>query len=320
MKKILIVGTGNISIKHYNNILKIKNKKFDIRFLKRQNFDEKLSSIIKNRVFYGNRDLSLFIPQYIILCSPSSMHLDDILFFQKKYPNAKMFCEKPLSNNCIKIFKKKITKKIYVGYQLRFHKLVLKLKKIIKKKLFGQVLNYQIITGQDVRLWRPNKKLEKTVSVNYKLGGGALLELSHEIDLSFFLFGKIKSITSKNMKTKYKQYKVEDNANVIFVHKNFMGTVSVDMFSPLKKRDIYVTFKNAIIHVDLILNKFTICKKNIKNSKSYILDEHLSMIKNFIEKRSNSSNFADYKTSAYIVKLVTLAKKSSDLSKTISVK
>ena len=257
MKKILIVGTGNIAFRHFQNILKLKITD-QIKILNRFSKIKNISNYLKNYIIKDIKTAQRFDPNFILICSPSSLHLEDILKFNTIFPKAKFFCEKPLTNKLKKIKKiKKInTDKIYVGYQLRFNKLALKLQNIIKKKSYGKVLSYKIITGQDIKDWRPNKKLINTVSVSSKFGGGALLELSHEIDLGLFLFGKPKNILCKNKKTKYQNFDVEDNSNIFFEYKNYVATICIDMFNPIKKRDLYVTFEKAYIHANFINKHF----------------------------------------------------------------
>ena len=73
----------------------------------------------------------------IIICSPTSMHLKQAI--NSLNLGAHVFIEKPLSNSHIGIvqLKNKIlkTKKfVFVAYMLRFHPLLIYVKKIVKEK------------------------------------------------------------------------------------------------------------------------------------------------------------------------------------------
>ena len=46
-----------------------------------------------------------------------------------------------------------------------------------------------MIVGHDLKKWRPDINYKDSVSAKKSLGGGALRELSHEIDLATHLFG-----------------------------------------------------------------------------------------------------------------------------------
>jgi predicted dehydrogenase len=68
------------------------------------------------------------------------------------------------------------------GYNLRFSYSLKRFNELIKKKIVGKILSVRCEVGQYLPDWRPNKDFRKTVSANKRLGGGVLLELSHEID------------------------------------------------------------------------------------------------------------------------------------------
>lgn len=317
MKKVLIVGTGNIALRHFKNISKLK-KITEIKIFKRFSPIKNVPHILRKSILLNMKNVRNFNPNYILICSPSSMHIDDINKFCDLFPNSKLFCEKPLTNKYKKLKKLKLKYKnrIYIGYQLRFNKLILKLKSIIESSQYGKVLSFKIFTGQDIKDWRPNKKLMNTVSVKSKFGGGVLLELSHEIDICLFLLGKPNNILCKNKKTKYKNFDVEDNSNIFFEYKKYIATICIDMFNPVKKRELFITLENAYISVDLIKNEMIINSKKKVIRKKEKSKEYEDMIYGFFVNKK-PYNFANYKTSILVNKIIDAANKSSKLSKNV---
>ena len=96
------------------------------------------------------------IKQYNIdtafITNPTSLHVNTALKLIKN--NVNLFIEKPLSNNLENIYflKKQLNKKklnCEIGFQNRYHDLLIKLKKIIDKKnmerLLNVILNFAII-------------------------------------------------------------------------------------------------------------------------------------------------------------------------------
>ena len=85
----------------------------------------------------------------------------------------------------------------YVGYNLRLHPVIRKIKAIIKNKIIWHV---------DIKLesylpdWRKNIIYSKSNSSNKSMGGGVLLDLSHELDYLNLLFGKINPLYCYNGK------------------------------------------------------------------------------------------------------------------------
>ena len=76
------------------------------------------------------------------------------------------------------MYKKKLKNNYYVGYNLRFHPVILFLKKIFKNK---KIFSINITSHSYLPKWR-KIDYRKSVSAKKKLGGGILLELSLEFD------------------------------------------------------------------------------------------------------------------------------------------
>ena len=160
VKKILIIGRGSISSKHIL-ALKLISKKFEI-------------INISSRKFNNNYAKQNFFDM-IVICSPSSFHYKHMQIVEQNFNNIKVLIEKPLFDKFYKI-KTKIKNKYFVGYNLRFHPVINYLKKKISNK---KIFSINIISHSFLPSWR-KKNYTRSVSARKKLGGGILLELSHE--------------------------------------------------------------------------------------------------------------------------------------------
>lgn len=181
-KKILIIGFGSIGRKHYA----ILSKKNDVFVITKQN--------IKNKNFLSFNKIKSFNFDYIIICNETYKHLNTLLKVKKYFKNTKILIEKPIFN---KIPSKKISNKnIFVGYNFRFHDQILFLRNYIKNK---KILDISIKCGYDLKKWR-SRDYKKTYSASKAKGGGVLLDLSHEIDYAYWIFGKLKVIKSSKKK------------------------------------------------------------------------------------------------------------------------
>ena len=69
-----------------------------------------------------------------------------------------------------------------VGYNLRYMKSLIKFREILSKKKIGKILSVRSEVGSYLPSWRKDTDYKKSVSAKKKLGGGVLLELSHDID------------------------------------------------------------------------------------------------------------------------------------------
>ena len=82
-----------------------------------------------------------------------------------------------------------------VGYNLRFSKSLQKFKEMIDSQVLGDLQGIYCSAGQFLPDWRPDKDYRESVSAQKSLGGGVLLELSHEIDYLRWIFGEIKWVS-----------------------------------------------------------------------------------------------------------------------------
>ena len=98
-----------------------------------------------------------------------------------------------ISKNILKLVRMCNSKKsiLMVGYNLRHMKSLSKFREILKKKIIGKILSVRSEVGQYLPSWRINSDYKKSVSAREELGGGVLLELSHDIDYLVWLFGKV---------------------------------------------------------------------------------------------------------------------------------
>ena len=82
------------------------------------------------------------------------------------------------SNNCL----------VTVGYVLRHSKILNKFKELINQSDIGKRLYAEIKCGSYLPDWRKDKDYRESVSAKSSLGGGVLLELSHEINYANWQF------------------------------------------------------------------------------------------------------------------------------------
>ncbi|MFX7793064.1 Gfo/Idh/MocA family oxidoreductase, partial [Acinetobacter baumannii] len=64
-------------------------------------------------------------------------------------------------------------------------------RQMIQEGVIGNLYNAFIEIGQYLPDWRPTKDYRETVSAKTELGGGVLLELSHELDYAQWILGSL---------------------------------------------------------------------------------------------------------------------------------
>jgi predicted dehydrogenase len=106
----------------------------------------------------------------------------------------------------------------------------------------GKPLSLSAEVGQYLPDWRPQQDYRKGVSARKDLGGGALLELSHELDYVRWLMGDVASVSSRLTKQSNLEIDVEDSADLILEFTNeVVGTVHLDMVRQPPARNCVVS-------------------------------------------------------------------------------
>lgn len=120
------------------------------------------------------------------------------------------------------------------GYNLRFLPSLKYFREIIGSRIIGEVLSVRCEVGQYLPTWRPSSDYRQGVSAKKTLGGGVLLELSHEIDYLRWIFGDVEWVRATVGKQSNLQIDVEDSAflTIGFVPnsdgKQILSTVTLD--------------------------------------------------------------------------------------------
>jgi predicted dehydrogenase len=327
IRKILIVGYGS-SGRRYFNIIKKIFPSIDLKIFS-------LSNLNKNQLFLKNfSEIKIFRPDLSIICNPASIRVKIIKFLTNL--NSHLLIEKPLASNyedvkkIIKIVKKKKLV-VKIGYNLRFLNSLKFLKKIIRSNKIGKIYTVNIIAGQSLLKWRKNINYKNSVSAQKKLGGGVLLELSHEIDYCNWIFGSFNRLFCRNSKISDLKVDVEDNAQILIFSKNkYPVSINLDFFRKDKSRICHVVGKNGSLIWDGVKNKliyFSSNKKkwiNIKFKKNDMKSTYTLMLKEMIKLCSSKNNFksnlADVSHAGKVVRLIDFALYSSKYLKVVKIK
>ena len=223
-------------------------------------------------------------PDYIVIASPTAYHFPQLKFIEKKLKNKKILVEKPLFDRSFNLKIK--NNKVYVGYNLRFHPIIIEIKKAINSK---KLWNIQLYCGSYLPEWRPDRDYRLSYSANNDLGGGVLLDLSHEIDYLNWLVGDIKIRNIVN--TKLSSLDITSDDFLLFSAESdrcpYIHT-SLNYFSRIPLRQIIIDGENINIKADLISNSCVIHENNklkksklfLKNRNTTYLLQHQAILKN----------------------------------------
>jgi predicted dehydrogenase len=142
--------------------------------------------------------------------------------------------EKPLARNASRtqsLFSalEKTDAFVAVGYNFRFHPAIREMKRRLGDGLIGELQYVRAEVGQYLPTWR-NTDYRGTVSARKDLGGGALLELSHDIDYVRWVAGDVRAVRAHTTRVSELDIDVEDTAEIILeMESGAVGSVHLDM-------------------------------------------------------------------------------------------
>lgn len=234
ISRVLIVGLGSIGKRH----LRLAREIFpdaDIRILR-----HKIGGAVppgSNGCFSYIDEAIAFAPEIAIIANPAPFHIE----IAQALANAAahLLIEKPLSDTLKGVEQLLETchtqgTVILTGYNLRYLPSLQRFRELLGKGVIGKVLSVRCEIGQYLPTWRPDSDYRFGVSARHDMGGGALLELSHELDYLRWIFGEVEWVKATLCRQSVLEIDVEDSAHLTlgFVPKangdRLIGTVNMD--------------------------------------------------------------------------------------------
>ncbi|TKF34104.1 Gfo/Idh/MocA family oxidoreductase [Vibrio kanaloae] len=261
MNKVAVIGLGNIATRHRRNLKSVfPNAKLLVMSASGRIPKETISD--SDGVVTDVEALIKANVDLVIVASPASFHAQhSIPLIEAGIPT---FIEKPVTTtheDTVAIQKAidKYKTPVAVGYCLRYLPSAQKLKILLDSKVIGTLYNAHIEIGQYLPDWRPNKDYKDCVSANEKLGGGALFELSHELDYAQWLLGPLALQHAILRSSDELGLDVEDIADVLATTES--GTVAnihLDFLQRKAHRQCSFVGSEGRIDWDLIQNQLTL--------------------------------------------------------------
>ena len=268
--KFLIVGCGSIGKRHISNLKQISpNSEINVYDSQSKLLNKVCKELQVNLAMEKNLDNTKY--DCVFICTPPSSHI----LIAKRAINAgsNIFIEKPVSSNPKEIasflsYTKKKNILAFVGYNLRFHKSINTIKKLIDSRKFGNPIHVSSYFGSFLPDWRLDQNYSKNYTARSDLGGGIIHDGSHELDYLRYFFGNPKFIQSNYKKTKFLKSDTEAISDIILEFTDdLLGTIHLDYLRRQYKRTLEILFEHGIIEWSLTESKINIFHAKSKRWK-----------------------------------------------------
>jgi predicted dehydrogenase len=295
--KVLIIGLGSIAKKHIAALKEIDTN------IKIHAFRSSLSSKPYEDVIdiYNFDNIASEEYDFCIISTPTANHLEDIK--KLKLFNIPLFIEKPLFDKVLKteINDLDVNVLTYTACNLRFLDCLqyVKSKFLNDKNLIVNEVNSYC--GSYLPEWRPGTDYKKCYSANADMGGGVHLDLIHEIDYIYWMFGQ-PNVSSKTLRQKSTlDINSIDYANYILTYDRFACSIILNYFRRDAKRYVEIVFNEFTIKADIINNKVYKNDCLIYESKQKSIETYKVQLNYFIDCVKNNKPTFNNMNEAYEV-------------------
>jgi predicted dehydrogenase len=215
---VLVAGAGSIGRRHMANLRKLGTRK-----LAAADPDAtRLQPVVDELRVEGFADfdeaLRVFKPDVVFVCTPPVFHINQALCALRN--GADVFIEKPLSHcrdglAALKEEARKSGRVVHVGYNLRFNPGIRMLKRFVEEGIAGRIMWARAEVAQYLPDWRPWQDYRHSYTSNRALGGGIILDASHEIDYILWMLGPPLELTCMAGRVSGLEVNVEDCATIL---------------------------------------------------------------------------------------------------------
>ena len=142
--------------------------------------------------------------------------------------------------------------KVTVGYNLRFHPVIRKLRETVDSGCIGDILSVRVWAGQYLPDWHPGEDYREGYVARSELGGGVILTLSHELDYMYWLFGDVDEVTATTSQPSELEMDAESLAEITLVFKSgIVGQVHLDCLQRGASRGCELIGSGGTVRCDL---------------------------------------------------------------------
>jgi predicted dehydrogenase len=205
-QRVLIVGFGSIGERHARLLSELKCD-VAVVSMREVSFSKRFNTL--------QQGLLVHQPTLVVVANATASHYSTLCELAQIGYFGDVLIEKPLFD-----FAKQLPshnfRQLRVAYNLRFHPVVVSLHALLAEQ---SVISIQAYVGQYLPTWRPRIDYRLCYSAHADQGGGALLDLSHDLDYISWLVGRWRRVAA------------------IGGHKSKLEITSDDVFSLLYESD-----------------------------------------------------------------------------------
>lgn len=295
-RSVLVLGAGSIGRRHLANLRRLcvgRLSTCDPDEGRRQHIAAEFQ--VETYSEFGQA-IAESKPDAVFVCTPPVYHVEQATLAVRA--GAHVFIEKPLSDRLqgIDTLKDEVCKNrrvVQVGYNLRFHPGIRKLKQRVQEGAVGKILWARVEVGQYLPDWRPWQDYRQSYTARRDQGGGILLDASHEIDYPLWLLGTPTELVCMGGKVSDLDVDVEDSATILVrFESGCQADIHVDFIQRTYSRSCALVGENGKLLWDYTKNEVSVVCPQSTEKMTYDFDSnqmYMSETEHFFDCIENES-------------------------------
>jgi predicted dehydrogenase len=328
LKCALVVGSGSIAKRHIRNLCQLYPDA-EVVCVSSSGRKLKASDVGATRIACTMQNAISDKPDIAIVASPANFHLRHASYLiEAKIP---VLIEKPICVELAELRRYSLDNsknKIAVGYNMRFMPAAIAVKQFIDSGALGRISTVFAEVGQYLPDWRPETDYRTSVSAQKELGGGALLELSHELDYLNWFFGSFEEISANINCIKSLDIDVEDTVDALMINKSKISFhLHLDFLQHFPNRSFKAVGENGTLVWSLLANEVVLYgprqeSEVIYSDTNYERNEmYIEQLRAFLRYARGSGKFeSNLKTSIEVMRLIEAIRLSNQKRSLIKLK
>ncbi len=254
-KHFLIVGTGSVGKRHARNLHQLGSAISTMD--PRQDRREELRGELPVQGEYASLEEAMSGARFdgLIICSPPSFHVEQSAAgLQAGVP---VLLEKPVSSSLAEAQRlakvlSEARAQLLLGYTWRWWPPIAEVRRHLKEETVGTLRHVRFIMSAHLADWHPWENYQDFFMSHAQLGGGALLDESHWIDLMLWFFGEPESLFASIEHISDLEISSDDNVDMLLTYQSGLRvSMHLDLYGrPHEKSIHFIGEKGSIVWTD----------------------------------------------------------------------
>lgn len=252
-KHILIIGTGSAGKRHAVNLSSL-GCSVSCMDPRRDRLDEVTAENIRLKSVFADLEAAFAAGEAfdaVVVASPPSFHVDQaISALEQGFP---VMLEKPVSPDLpgSRRLQKAVRDSgvpLLLGYTWRWWSPLSRVKDLVDQQIVGKLRYVKFTMSAHLADWHPWERYQDFFMASRQLGGGALLDESHWLDLMLWFFGLPKKLFARIEKISSLQIETDDNVDIMVIYDdNLRVNLHLDLYARPHEKSIQFVGENGTL-------------------------------------------------------------------------